>query len=669
MRHLIAAVALFHSVAYAASTGIAGMEPVSGNPNLLASGIPAIPAEIKARVGQYLNARSAALLDQSDDGQQVLISTRFASTAQMHLVQRPMGARVQLTFLEEPINSARFLPGDPQKIFYSQDVGGGEFYQLYQLDRRSGRSELITDGKSRHDSLVLSRNGKRLAYSGTGRNGRDTDVYLAETSNPRQARRLTERQGAWHPVGFSPDGERLLIVQFRAATDADLHWMDLKTGQMTQLTPKQGAASVGTARFSADGKSVYLVTDRYSDFDELYLIDLASPNAPPRALSRSIPWDVEHLAVADDGSRVAFSVNQDGVSRVYLLEGKGAKPVPVDLPKGIIGNLQFPRRRSSVLSVALQTARSPSDVWQLDVRSRKLTRWTRSEVGGLNEANFVEPALVRYSSKDGVTVPALIYRPSKSDGAKRPVVIIWHGGPEGQSRPSFSSFVQLAASELGIAVVLPNVRGSAGYGKKYLSMDDGVKREASLSDIGATLDWIGSQPDLDASRVGVYGGSYGGYMVLASAAFFPKRIRAAVDVVGVSSFPTMLASTSAYRQDLRRAEYGDERVPEVRAVLERISPLYKADAIEAALFVLQGKNDPRVPMSEAEQIVKAVRGRGKDVWYLLAENEGHGFRKKENVDYATTATFFFLKEKLVSSAAAGISPGSSSQSMAEAPGK
>jgi len=650
MKALIAAALVFASAANAAGSSVPGIEPIAGNANLLGSGIPPIPNDLKSRVGQFLNTRSAMVLDQTDDGGQVLISTRFGSTAQLHLVDHPLGDRQQLTFGQEPIASAHFLPGDPQIVFYGQDVGGGEFFQWYRLDRRSGRSELLTDGKSRHESFILSRDGKRLAYSGTARNGTDTDVYVGETANPHNVKRLTELAGTWHPVAFSPtDSNQLLVTQQRSARDADLHLFNIATGEKRQLTPKAEAASVHWARFTPDGKGVYLVTDRGSDFNELYRIDLRNPGAALRPLSRSFPWDVEALGIAADGSRVAIVFNEDGFSRVRLLDPRTGTLTPVELPKGVISGLHFPRRRSDLFTFTLQTAHSPADAWRYDLNTRKLSRWTHSETGGLSEADFVEPSLVHYPSTDGVSVPAFIYRPAKRVTEKSPVIVLWHGGPEGQSRPTFSPIAQLWAAELGSAILYPNVRGSSGYGKAYLDMDNGVKREASLADIGATLDWIATQPDLDPARVGVYGGSYGGYMVLATAAFFPNRIRAAVDVVGVSRLSSLLTNTSPYRQDLRRAEYGDERIPEVRVVLERISPLNKADAIEAALFVQQGKNDPRVPMSESEQIVKAVRARGKDVWYLLAENEGHGFRKKENQDFATQATVLFFREKLLGS--------------------
>jgi dipeptidyl aminopeptidase/acylaminoacyl peptidase len=345
--------------------------------------------------------------------------------------------------------------------------------------------------------------------------------------------------------------------------------------------------------------------------------------------------------------QVAVVVNQDGYDRVYLLEPGTSHLEPVALPTGVMSGLRFATRKNDLLSFSVSTARGPADVFQLDVRTRKLSRWTQSELGPIAEGDLVTPELVRYPSTDGVTVPAFVYRPPGDGETKGPALIIWHGGPEGQVRPAFNPFAQLLAVELGLTVIMPNVRGSQGYGKAYLGMDDGVKREAALADIGATLDWAKAQPAVDAGRIGVYGGSYGGYMTLASAAFYPERIKAAVDIVGISDLVTFLEGTQAYRRDLRRAEYGDERVPEVRKVLSRISPLGKVDKIEAALLVVQGKNDPRVPQRESEQIVKAVRARGREVWYLLGLNEGHGFQKKENRDALQATVLLFLRRKLI----------------------
>jgi dipeptidyl aminopeptidase/acylaminoacyl peptidase len=630
---------------------LADLKALPGNPNLLQSGLPNVPREFDELARRYGSYRSAVLLDTSTDGARLLISTRFGSTAQLHLVEHPLGQRMQLTFGEEPIAAARFLPQDPNLIFYLQDSGGGEFFQLYRLDLRTQKRDLLTDGKSRHESLVVSHEGRKLAYSGTGRNGKDSDVYVADTEAPGQAKRVTEAAGTWRPLDFSPAGKQLLVVQERSIADADLWSIALETGEKRQLTPKDGKASVRAAAFSADGRAVYCATDRYSDFNELVRIDLdAKPGDAPRRLTSSIPWDVHEIAVAHDTGapvQVAVAVDQDGYDRVYLIEPGTSQLEPVALPTGVMGGLHFAGRKNDLLSFSVSTAESPADVFQLDVRTRKLVRWTRSELGPIDASALVAPSLVHYPSTDNVNVPAFVYRPAGDSSEKRPALIVWHGGPESQARPSFNPFAELLAVELGLIVVVPNVRGSDGYGKRYLAMDNGVKREQALHDIEATLDWVREQPGIDPARVGIYGGSYGGYMTLATAAFHPAKVKAAVDIVGISNLVTFLEHTQPYRRDLRRAEYGDERVPEVRAVLERISPLNKASQIQAALLVVQGKNDPRVPQSESEQIVRAVRDGGHEAWYLLGLNEGHGFQKKENRDAMSAAVLYFLREKLI----------------------
>jgi dipeptidyl aminopeptidase/acylaminoacyl peptidase len=644
-------IVLFAQVAAAKApvTTITDAKPYANNPNVLTSHVPDASPEVKQRVRQYLDARAASLLDVTPDGKQLLIATRFADTNQLHLVAMPMGARTQLTFGDEPINSARFAPTDPNVIYYLSDVGGGEFFQVYKLDRQSGRSTLLTDGKSRHEAFTLSDDGKRLAYSGTGRNGKDTDVYVADTAEPQKARLLVQADGSYTPSEFSKDGTKLLVIHERAIDDADLWLVDVASGEKKMLTPdpkSAGKAGIRDVAWAPDGKSVWLVTDRDRDFSDIVKIDLAHPDAKPVAIGKRDKWSIERVDASPDGKTLAYTVDEDGLSKLYVYDIAAKKHTLVPTPEGVVGKVKFPRKSSDTIALSLTNARSPSDAYTVSLKGKRaLTRWTQSEVGGLNAAQFAMPELVRYPSTDGVTVSAFYYRPSGKQG-KTPVVILWHGGPESQFRPIFSSTIALLTSELGVAVLAPNVRGSDGYGKKFLQLDDGVKREQSLADIGATLDWIGKQAELDAARVGVYGGSYGGYMTLATATFFPDRIRAAIDVVGISSLPTFLQNTQAYRRDLRRVEYGDERIPEVLAVQKKISPLYSVDKIQAAMFVQQGKNDPRVPQSEAEQIVTALRKRGKDAWYMLGLNEGHGFQKKENKDLGIIAMFLFFEQTL-----------------------
>lgn len=351
-------------------------------------------------------------------------------------------------------------------------------------------------------------------------------------------------------------------------------------------------------------------------------------------------------ALSADGEHLALVVNEGGFSRLVVWRLPGHRPLALpELPAGVITGLQFSADGENI-ALSLATPTAPADLWNLSLETRLLARWTKSEVGGLDADGFVAPELVTYPTFDQVNgsqreVPAFLFRP-EGEGP-HPVLIHIHGGPESQYRPYFSSTFQYLVRELGMVVIAPNVRGSNGYGKSYLKLDDGFKREDSVRDIGALLDWIEAQPDLDAARVVVRGGSYGGYMVLASLVHYSDRLAAGIESVGISSFVTFLENTQPYRQDLRRAEYGDERDPEMRAHLEAISPLNRVEKISRPLMISQGANDPRVPASESEQIFAALKEKGIPVWYLLAEDEGHGFRKKSNRDYNAAVMSLFLE--------------------------
>ena len=348
---------------------------------------------------------------------------------------------------------------------------------------------------------------------------------------------------------------------------------------------------------------------------------------------------MESATLSSDGSTLAFTVNEEGWSALWLLDVADGSKRRVDLPQGIIARAQW-ARDANVLGFTMTDPTSTGDTWTYDLASGELTRWTRSEMGGIPASSLVAPTLERTPSFDGLSIPMFVYTPPGP--GPHPVVINIHGGPEAQSRPYFSSRTQrmLAA---GFAVVVPNVRGSSGYGRTYVSLDNGFLREDSVKDIGAVLDWIAARPDTyDAGNVGVSGGSYGGYMVLAALTHYPERIKAGVDLVGISNFVTFLENTKAYRRDLRRVEYGDERDPKMREFQERISPTNNVDRIASALFVAHGANDPRVPVGEAEQIIEAVRANGNDVWSMIAMDEGHGFRKRANADtFALLQLMFF----------------------------
>lgn len=606
--------------------------------NLVIEGIPEIPAEVAERMLQYQNTRGVALLEPAEDGRGLLIGTRFAETNQLHWVDKPLGMRRQLTFFKEPVKGAWLRPGKPDELALMMDVGGSENLQLYVFDRKTGRSRMITDGKSRNESARWSRSGDRLAYVGTERNGKDFDLWLYEAATGARSLAL-ELEGQWHVLDWAPGDGRLLLQRYVSINESYIHAFDLGTKKLELLFDKK--ASYPAAAWGPAGKSVYFTSDRDGEFVALYRKDLASGKT--EALAKDLRWDVEDLEVSRDGTRVAFTANEDGASALYLLDGARLRKVR-GLPLGVIGRLSF-SAAGARLAYVLNSAVSPGDAYVLDWALARPERWTQSETGGLPPETFAAPALIRYKTFDGREIPSFYYRP-KAEGP-RPFVVLIHGGPESQSQPYFSPTVQYWVNELGLAVLVPNVRGSSGYGKSYLMLDNGFKREDSVKDVGALLDWAAKQPELDRSRAAVYGGSYGGYMVLASMARYADRLRAGVDIVGISNFVTFLNNTKDYRRDLRRAEYGDERDPQMKAFLEKISPTAIVSEIKDPLFVVQGANDPRVPASEAEQIVKAVRAGGKPTWYLLAKDEGHGFAKKANRDYMDQAVVLFWQEHLL----------------------
>ena len=627
-----------------ASFGLAAQVPDS----LVPDGIPEIPAAIRADVGRYLEFRAAAFQGWHPQRREALITTRFADTTQLHLVRTPGGARRQLTFLGEPVAGAKYRPVTGDCIVFSQDKGGGEFFQLYRYDPVDARVTLLTDGQSRNTNVRWARSGRWLAYSSTRRNGKDTDIYLMDPRTPSTDRLvLRVVGGGWSVLDWSEDETRLLLLEYVSINESRLHIVDIDTGDVHHLTPSTGGpAAYARAQFNRANDAVIATSDRGADFLRLIRIDLAT--LTEHDLGPRIPWDVEDFELSPDGRWLAVVSNENGASRVRLLDARSGRERPGPaLPLGVVSGLEW-RSDSREIGFTFTSARSPSDVYSYDIKSRRLERWTESETGGLDPATFAEPEAVKVASFDGLEISAFVYRPDarRFPGA-RPVLIQIHGGPESQSRPGFQARNNYYVNELGIAVIYPNVRGSAGYGKRFLTLDNGVKREDSVKDIGALLDWITRQPGLDAGRVMVAGGSYGGYMVLATLMHYSDRLRGGVDVVGISNFVTFLTNTQDYRRDLRRAEYGDERDANTRAVLEQISPANHADRIRRPLMIVQGQNDPRVPVTESEQMVRAIRQHGGTVWYLKAKDEGHGFAKKRNQDFQFLATILFLKEHLL----------------------
>ena len=626
------------------------------NGNLVLEDIPEIPKEVFLDLFRYQNVRAAAFRAWSLDGKSIYVSTGFGDVDSLHRVDMPLGARRQVTFYDEPVGGISRRPGG-QKMLFSRDAGGSEFAQLFVFNPETGEAEIISDGESRNGATVWDRRGSRIAFQSTRRNGASNDIWVMDPEDPDSAETALESPDGtwWGPAEFSASGSKLLAANYVSVTDSRVHVVDLDSGESTLLAGGADNRSVNTPiAFDDQNDGFWLLTNQGREFQALAW-QSNEPGSAPEIVTADIPWDVGSATMSEDRERMVFTTNEDGRSRVYLLDPATREYQRVDvIPTGLAYGLGF-SPDGSRLAMTLNLPQTPSDTFVLALGATPLeygefTRWTESEVGGLDTTAFRTPELVRYPTFDTVDgnpreIPAWVYKPNGK--GPHPVVISIHGGPEGQARPAFSSTYQMWLDKLGVAVIQPNVRGSRGYGKTYVGLDNGFQREDSVKDIGALLDWIETQPDLDASRVAVFGGSYGGYMVLASAVHYSDRLKAAVDIVGISNFVTFLENTQDYRRDLRRVEYGDERDPAMRAHLQKISPLNNVDQISVPMFIVQGENDPRVPVTEAAQMVEALRAEGGTVWYMNALNEGHGYRKRDNRDVYQQATIMFLRQFLV----------------------
>lgn len=616
--------------------------------NLIAEGLDPVPMSLVKELGRYTNVRSASYVDWHPVRREMLISTRFGNTNQLHSLKMPMGARTQITFFDEPVGGATYEPIDGKYFIFSRDAGGNEFAQLYRYDVADGAITLLTDGgRSQNGGMEWSEKGGKLLYSSTRRNGSDRDVWLMDPLNPSGQKLVLELAGGgWGVNDWSADEKSVILGESVSVNESRLWLVDLVTGGRKRLSPETKEQAVfGGAVFSKDEKSIYISTDLNSEFRYLAKMDLASGKVQP--LTKSIAWDISGYDLSPDGSRIVFTCNEAGINRVYLMNtATSTFEIIKEIPEGLIGSLQW-HNNGSEFVFGWSNATTSSDVYSFDIKTRKLIRWTESELGGLVSSQLSPAQLIRWKSFDGTEISGFYYKPSEKFTGKRPVIISIHGGPEGQSFPGFQGRNNYFLNELGVALIYPNVRGSTGYGKSFVKMDNGYLRENSVKDIGALLDWIAQQPDLDASRVMTMGGSYGGYMALACAVFYSDRLKCSNDIVGISNFNTFLKNTESYRRDLRRVEYGNEQDTAMAGFLERISPLNNVGKIKIPMFIVQGGNDPRVPRTEATQMAEALKKNNIPVWYLEAKDEGHGFRKKTNTDFQFYSTILFVKKYLL----------------------
>ena len=609
---------------------------------LVADGIPPVPDAIVDATRPYMEFRTAAFTGWNPTDRSMLIATRFGNVAQLHTVAGPMMDRRQISFEAEPVGGNWSPKGDV--LVVGKDIGGNEFFQLYTL--KDGRLTLLTDGKSRNGFGAWSKDGRLVGYSSTRRNGTDTDLYVIDPRDPATNRMVAQvKGGGWNIVDFAPDGRQALVGEYVSVTKSNMHLLDLASGRMTPIGDHSKTIAYGGGEFAPDG-TLWVTSDEGSDFQRLGTIDRATGEFSPRNPEKK--WDVDGFDLSEDGRTIAYVVNEAGVDRLRIMDvGSGQVRTVDGLPAGGIGGVDI--APWGAIGFTHTSAKSAADAYSVDPATMKIKRWTQSETGGLDTPVHVEPHFVEVRSFDRQPVSGFLYRPDPARfPGKRPLIVNIHGGPEGQSTPGFLGRNNYLLNELGIAIFYPNVRGSTGFGKRFVGLDNGpFKREDSVKDIGAFLDRLEKDRTIDPKRIAVTGGSYGGYMCYASAIRYGDRLKGANCVVAISDFVTFLENTQSYRRDLRRVEYGDERDPKQRAKLKAISPMTRVKELAIPLMVVTGGNDPRVPASEADQIVKAVRANGKTAWHLLGQNEGHGFAKKENADYNFWTSLMFWRQNLL----------------------
>ncbi len=647
--------------------GCANAPSLATNPFLIpdvhlkADGIAPLPASIATRVAPYTEFRGHSLVDWHPKTSAMLLRHRQAgaNTTQIYLLGQADGKLDQLTDFAEPISAASFNPIDGRYMIYARDLGGNEATQIYRMDLDSRQSTLLSNPDERSsaswthkgDHLLLSAVPLDRTAQGGKRASVITTLSLLDPLRPQSRTRLAELPGGgWGDYRFSPDDQRIAALQYRTASDSDVFLIDAKSGKHEKILPLAQAprAGFGGVAWSLDQQRLFLTTNQGGEFFELAVYDLKRKELT--LLSHHIPWDVEDFSLSKDGKHLLAVVNNNGRDELRLFDAtSGRELARPNIAAGSISGLHWHEVNRNQFAYSLNSPQSPGDIYSYDVETGKGQRWTHAYAApGVNPERFISPELVQIKSFDGLPVSAWLYLPDASKfPGRRPVVLDFHGGPEGQSTVRFMGRWNYYLNEMGLAILMPNVRGSSGYGKTFQNLDNGFMRKDSVKDGGAFLAWLGSHPRLDASRVVVSGGSYGGYMSLAAAVDYSPLLRGAIDVVGISSFTTFLNNTESYRRDLRRVEYGDEREPAMHAFMEKIAPLNNARDIKIPLFVVQGKNDPRVPYTEAEQMVSAVRKNGVPVWYLLADNEGHGFARKVNADYYFYCTVQFFETTLL----------------------
>ncbi|MGA9772994.1 MAG: prolyl oligopeptidase family serine peptidase [Blastocatellia bacterium] len=616
--------------------------------SLIMDGIPKISASLAKRVNLYKNAYGYPLAGWDPSRRELWIKALAGTGTWISRVETPGSIPKPLISIQTGgVYDVYFQP-QGKYLVYNKDTDGNETFQFFLYDIATRESKPITDAKSRSTEPVWSNAGDRIIYSSSPPNGKGVDLSLINPFESQSNRQLAQGQGNYLKVyDWSPDDRTAVFCDFASNTTSTLWLIDIASGEKTLLSSLSGtdADYYDVPQFGKDGKGIYIITDLDSQFRRLAYLNLATGQY--KYLSDHIKWDVEDFKLSPDGKTLAFITNEDGISRLHLLDtGTGKEKMAPSMPVGIISDLRW-HSNSIDIGFNFKSPRTPNDIYSLDTNTCKTELWSRGIIGQLDVEKPPKPELIHWNSFDGKPISGFLYRPTGTFTGKRPVIIDIHGGPEEQYRPGFGYGDNYYINELGIVKIFPNVRGSTGYGKAFVNLDNGLLRNDAVKDVGALLDWIRKQPDLDADRVMVQGASHGGYMALSVAANYSDRIKAALADSGPSNLVTFIENTAGWRRDLQRREYGDERDPKTREFLGKIAPVNNVEKIKKPLMIIQGQNDPRVPVAEARLMVTALKKRAIPVWYLLAKDEGHAWTKQSNWDFRLYAIALFVQDHLL----------------------
>jgi dipeptidyl aminopeptidase/acylaminoacyl peptidase len=618
----------------------------SPSKNIEAVGVPPIPASLVREIQPYNSPYGLPVAGWNPLKREIWLKG-LSSVTWISRVASP-GAAPETSAIYIQSSGIYDIYFQPQGKYlaYTRDANGNESFQLYLYEISVRNSTLLSDGKSRNTEPVWSNAGDKIVYSSSPAGAEGVNLRLLNPLDPKTDRLLEKSSGSYlKAYDWSPDDKAVVYCDFSSNTASSLWLADVGSGKSVSLSEKSDKPELyDFPQFSKDGKGVYVVTDHDSDFRRLAYIDLTSRKIS--YVPSPAQWDVEEFQIAPDGRNVAFITNEEGLSKLHLYDLLDSKEhESPQLPVGIISDPKW-NRDSTDVAFNLKSPRSPSDVYSVNLRTAKVELWAKSVMNGADTSKFSQPEVIHWQTFDKRTLSGFLYRPPERFKGKRPVIIDIHGGPEEQYRPNFLYEDNYVLNELGVAKIYPNVRGSSGYGKSFLNLDNGVRREDAVKDIGALLEWIKAQPDLDPERVLVEGVSYGGYLALSTACEYSDRIRATISDSGISDLAGFVEHTEGWRRDLQRAEFGDERDPKIREFMDRTAPLNNAQKIKKPLLIIQGQNDPRVPAGDAAKLVAATKDR-IPVWYILAKDEGHGFMKQPNRDYRLYATILFVKEFLL----------------------